>query len=71
VRRAGDHLKGVPGEHLAAHTPADVTGYLERPGGLGRIADWQFVQIVDAGRSLLVTALALVVGAVDWASSRG
>jgi len=66
VRRAEDYLKAFPGKRLADHTSEDVTGYLEQAGRLDRITDWQFVQIIDAVETLLVTAKAPVAAQVDW-----
>lgn len=66
--RAKDYLKTFSDKRLAQHTRDDVTGYLEQVGRLGRISDWQFVQIVDGVQNLLVTAQAPVAEEVDWAS---
>jgi len=68
VLRAKDYLKTFSDKRLAQHTRDDVTGYLEQVGRLGRISDWQFVQIVDGVQNLLVTAQAPVAEEVDWAS---
>jgi integron integrase len=43
-----------------------VDGYLEQTGRLDGIADWQFMQIVDAIQNLLETAKAPVAAEVDW-----
>lgn len=67
VRHAERYLKAHSGKQLAEHGVDDVTGYLEAAGRIGRIEDWQFVQIVDAIRTLLLTASAPVVGDIDWA----
>jgi hypothetical protein len=48
VRHAETYLKAVAGKRLATHEVSDVEDYLDGHGGLGRIPDWQFVQIVDA-----------------------
>jgi integron integrase len=66
VRRAEDYLKAFPDKRLGEHTRADITGYLEHAGRLDRIADWQFVQVVDAIQNLLVTARSPVAAEVDW-----
>ncbi len=66
MRRAEDYLKAFPDKRLAEHTRGDVAGYLEQAGRLDRIADWQFVQIVDAIQNLLATARSPVAGEVDW-----
>ena len=65
VRRAEDDRKAFPGKRLGAHTHEDVSGWLQRACRLDRIADWQFVEIVDAVRNLRLTARAPVVDAVD------
>jgi hypothetical protein len=70
VGHAERYLKAVSGKRLAEHTREDVTGYLESVGGIDGIEDWQFRQIVEAVRTLLVTAKAKVVGEVDWAGWR-
>lgn len=56
VHRAEDYMKAFPDMRLYEHTRADVTGYLEQAGRRAGIADWQFVQIVDALQNLLLTA---------------
>lgn len=66
VHHAEAYLKAFPDKRLARHSLQDVTGYLEQLGRLDRIADWQFVQIVDAVENLLITAGAAVASEVDW-----
>jgi hypothetical protein len=66
VRHAEAYLKAFPDKRLRQHTREDVTGYLRQAGELDRMADWQFVQIVDAIQNLLVTARAPVAEEVDW-----
>jgi hypothetical protein len=60
-------LKALSGKRLAEHAGTDVTGYLESVGRRDGIKERQFLQIVEAVRTLLVTADAKVVGEVDWA----
>jgi integron integrase len=67
VRHAERYLKAFSGRRLAEHTREDVTGYLESVGRIDGIEEWQFRQIVEAVRTLLVTANAKVLGEVDWA----
>lgn len=66
VRHAETYLKAFPKKRLATHSARDVAGYLERMGRLDRIADWQFVQIVDAIQNLLETARVPAVDEIDW-----
>jgi hypothetical protein len=66
VRRAEAYLKAFPDKRLSQHTHEDVTGYLEQAGRLDRIEAWQFVQIVDAIRNLLIIAKASVAKEIDW-----
>gem|GEM_PF-2995019 len=66
VRRAEQYLKAFPDKRLAEHSAEDVAGYLEEAGRKDGIADWQFVQIVDAIQNLLQTAGAQVADEVDW-----
>jgi hypothetical protein len=61
VRHAERYLKVLSGKRLAEHRREDVTGYLESVGRLDGIQEWQFLQIVEAVRTLLVTAKAKVV----------
>jgi len=74
-RHAESYLKAFPDKRLTQHSRADVTGYLEQQGRLGRMEDWQFVQMVDAVENLLRTARAPVAAEVDWSfwrdSARG
>lgn len=67
VRHAESYLKAFPDKRLVQHTGADVAGYLQEQGRLGRMEDWQFVQMVDAVENLLRTARAPVAAEVDWA----
>jgi integron integrase len=66
VRRAEQYLKAFAGRRLAEHSVQDVSGYLEGVGRIGGIADWQFVQVVDAVENLLLTAGAPVARELDW-----
>jgi len=66
VRHAETYLKAFPDKRLGQHTREDVDGYLKQAGELDRMADWRFVQIVDAIQNLLVTARAPVAREVDW-----
>ncbi len=66
VHRAGAYLKAFPDRRLSQHSRQDVEQYLRQAGQLDRIADWQFVQVVDAIENLLVTAQAPVAAEVDW-----
>jgi hypothetical protein len=55
-RRAEATVKASLGKRLAQHIVPDATGFLEQAGRLDRIADWQFVPIVDALQKLLLVA---------------
>ena len=66
VLRAEAYLKAFPDKRLSEHSAEDVTGYLEGVGRKEGIADWQFVQIVDAIQNLLQTAGVAVADEVDW-----
>jgi integron integrase len=66
VLRAEAYLKAFPDKRLSEHSAEDVTGYLEGVGRKEGIADWQFVQIVDAIQNLLQTAGVAVAEEVDW-----
>jgi hypothetical protein len=66
VLRAEEYLKAFPDRRLSEHSAEDVTGYLEGVGRKDGIADWQFVQIVDAIQNLLQTAGVAVADEVDW-----
>ena len=65
VRHAEAYLKAFPGKRLGQHTREDVNGYLKHAGELDRMADWRFVQIVDAIQNLLITARTPVAAEVD------
>ena len=67
ILRAEQYLKAFSDKRLAEHSTEDVTGYLETVGRIDRITDWQFVQVVDAIRNLLVPAGAAAADNVDWA----
>jgi hypothetical protein len=67
VRRAEQYTKAFAGKRLAEHSVQDVTGYLEGVGRIGRIEDWQFVQVIDAVENLLITAGTPVARGLDWA----
>ncbi len=67
VRHAERYLKAHASKRLAKHSVDDVKRYLDAVGRRDRIEDWQFEQIVEVVRNLLVTANAAVVGEVDWA----
>lgn len=62
---AEQYIKAFPEKRLAAHTVDDVNQFLQSAGRLGRILDWQFIQMVDAIQNLFVTAG--LSPEVDWA----
>jgi len=72
VRRAEAYLAAFTDKRLRHHTLEDVTGYLARMGRLDSMADWQFVQFVDAIQNLLMTAKTpcvrrvATIGTVAW-----
>jgi len=60
----GGLSRRLSGQRSEAATREDVNGYLEQIGRLDGIADWPFVQIVEAIQNLLETAKAPV--GVGW-----
>jgi integron integrase len=54
VKQAEAYIKAHPGRRLAEHTARDVETYLREKGRNGRLADWQFVQVVRALQILFV-----------------
>ena len=54
VKHAEMYIKAHAGRRLAEHTPADVETYLQEKGRNGRLADWQFAQVVRALQFLFV-----------------
>lgn len=71
VIRAEHYLKAFPDKRLADHTAEDVAGYLQSLGRQGTIAEWQFVQVIDALQNLFQTAGVASADQVDWAFWRG
>src|SRR5262249_16645405 len=49
------------------HTPQDVTDYLEKLGRIGRMAEWQYGQTVDARQNLLLMGEATWARQFAWA----
>jgi hypothetical protein len=66
VKRAEQYLKAYSDKKLAAHTAADVNGYLENLGRKGDVKEWQFRQAVDAIQNLFFTAGIRDLPGVDW-----
>jgi len=64
VLHAEAYIKAHPGHRLATHTPSMVDAYLNAKGRTGRLADWQFGQVV---RALQILFHDLVK--TPWASS--
>lgn len=54
VKHAEAYIEAHAGRRLAAHTAQDVTVYLQEKGRNGRLADWQFAQVVRALQILFV-----------------
>ena len=61
VIRAEHSLQAVAHQRLTERTPEDVTDYLEKLGRIGRMAEWQYGQTVDALQHLCL------MGEVAWA----
>ena len=61
VIRAEHSLQAVSHKPLTEHTPQDVTDYLEKLGRIGRMAEWQYCQTVDAIQNVCL------MGEVPWA----
>ena len=67
VRRVEEYIKANTGAPLRSHTMDVVTGYLESVGRIGRLADWQFRQVVHAIQILFCDLLEVAWGdTVDW-----
>lgn len=73
VKHAEAYIKAHPGRRLAEHTAEDVASYLREKGRNGRIADWQFTQIVRALQILFADMVKAPWAAVfpwqDWIDS--
>ncbi len=67
VIRAEQYLQAVPQKRLTEHTPQDVTDYLEQLGRIGRMAEWQYCQTVDAIQNLFLMGEAAWARQFDWA----
>lgn len=66
--RANQFIQSAHGRHPGDLMPEDITGILEIFGRDGNLADWQFVQLVDAIRILLsVHLMSPAAAKVDWA----
>ncbi len=68
VIRAEHSLQAMSPKRLAAHTPEDVTEYLEKLGRKGRMTDWQEGQTVDALQNLCIIGKVAWMQQCDWAS---
>lgn len=73
VRHAEAYIQAHPGRRLATHTAEEVSTYLEEKGRNGRLADWQFAQVVRALQILFVelvrTPWATSLPWDDWVSN--
>ena len=54
VRHAEAYIKAHSGRRLAEHTAEDIAAYLQEKGRNGRLADWQFAQLIRALQILFV-----------------
>src|ERR1700675_2247360 len=68
VIRAEHSLQAVVQKRLAEHTPQDVTDSLENLGSIGRMAEWQYCQTVDALQHVCLMGEVAWAQHVDWAS---
>lgn len=67
--RAKQHLDAIAPASPTQQTAADVTRYLMWLGRRGRLADWQFVQVVQALELLYRSYLGLPwAETFDWAA---
>ncbi|MEW6332465.1 MAG: integron integrase, partial [Pseudomonadota bacterium] len=48
VKHAKEYIRAHSGRRLAGHTTEDVMAYLREKGRNGRLADWQYAQLVRA-----------------------
>lgn len=67
VLRAEGFIRAFAGQRLADLSADDVSGYLQRVGREGGLADWQFRQVVVAIRILFSTVKPEWLDAFDWA----
>jgi integron integrase len=67
VIRAEQYLQAVPHKRLTEHTPQDVTDYLEKLGRIGRMAEWQYCQTVDAIQNVCLMGEVAWARHFDWA----
>jgi len=54
VIRVENYINAHPEHKLRTHTPQQLTSYLETIGGVDRLYDWQYKQLVDALKILFV-----------------
>lgn len=54
VRHAEQYIKSKPKKRLANHSAHDVESYLRSSGGISRLQDWQYKQIVTSLKILFV-----------------
>ena len=68
VRRCEQYIASFPDKRLSAHTPDDVTNYLQQQGRSTKINDWQFRQMIDAIRNLFQFTHTPWASSFDWQS---
>lgn len=66
VRHAQAYVEASAGRRIATHSAAAVEAWLGGRGRVDGMAAWQFVQVVEAVRHLLVQVGAPAAGEVDW-----
>jgi integron integrase len=66
VIRAEQYINSLPDRKLADHGPQDVNNYLKQQGENSQIADWQFLQVVDAIQKLWEMLKVDWLQQVDW-----
>lgn len=54
VTHAKEYIRAHSGRRLAGHKAEDIAAYLREKGRNGRLADWQFAQVVRALQILFV-----------------
>ncbi len=66
VLRCEQYIRSSQDRRLKDHTARDVTRHLEGLGRTGRMADWQFQQVVDALHILFSMLQVPWPNQVDW-----
>jgi len=66
VRHAQAYLSASAGRRLATHSAPEIEAWLAERGRIDRITAWQYAQVVEAVRHLLLLARAPAAAEVDW-----